>query len=199
METRSIRLTTDDREEDDDVAVRPGSVDDDLRPHAPMPVDVVAVFLALRPRLERLVANRAGSGVAADIVQDLYLRLPRIEATLTSEADARRYLLKMAVNASINHLQIEGRRAELLAGVTTLYQSAEPSPEDTVLTADELRGVQTALEELPEKCREMLFLSRVEGFTHAEIAARMGVSQSLVEKYLVKTLLHCKARLRSRA
>jgi DNA-directed RNA polymerase specialized sigma24 family protein len=41
----------------------------------------------------------------------------------------------------------------------------------------------------------MLFLSRVEGFTHAEIAEQMGVSQSLVEKYLIKAILHCRAQL----
>lgn len=199
METRSARRTVGDRTKEERATEHLAGTGFDALSDAASPVDVVAIFMAMRSRLERIVANRVGSGAAADIVQDLYLRLPRIDVVLATEQDARRYLLKMAVNASINHLQIEGRRAELLAGVTALYQFAEPSPEDAALTDDELRRVRAALDELPEKCREMLFLSRVEGFTHAEIAERMEVSQSLVEKYLVKTLLHCKARLRSRS
>jgi DNA-directed RNA polymerase specialized sigma24 family protein len=31
--------------------------------------------------------------------------------------------------------------------------------------------------------------------THAEIATRLGVSVSLVEKYMVRALLHCRTRL----
>ena len=38
-------------------------------------------------------------------------------------------------------------------------------------------------------------MSRMEGKTHAEIAAELGVSKSLVEKYAVRALLHCRARL----
>ncbi len=157
---------------------------------------LVDIFVALRPRLERIAANRVGcTDTAADLIQDLYLRLPRIADPLWTRLDAERYLIRMAINAALNHLKIEGRRGELLAGIAALYDATDRSPEDAVLTTDELRAVDAALRELPEKCREMLFMSRAEGLTHAEIAERLGVSQSLVEKYLVKAVLHCRARL----
>lgn len=35
-------------------------------------------------------------------------------------------------------------------------------------------------------------MSRVEGMTHAQIAEKLGVSRSLVEKYAVKAVLHCR-------
>lgn len=158
--------------------------------------ELVKAFIALRPQLERIVANRVACwATAADIVQDLYLRLPQIGERLTNADEARRYMIRMAVNASLNHLRLEGRRAELLAGISDLYDAGERTPEDAVLTTDALRVLDAALQGLPDKCREMLFLSRVEGMTHAEIAAHMGVSRSLVEKYLVKIMLHCRARL----
>lgn len=158
--------------------------------------ELAAVFFALRTQLERVVTNRVGCpATAADLVQDMYLRLPRIGERLANADEARRYLLKMAVNAALNHLRLEGRRGELLAGIGDLYDIPEPTPEEVVLAGDEIRVVDQALRELPEKCREMLYLSRVEGLTHAEIARQMGVSQSLVEKYLIKAILHCRARL----
>ena len=101
----------------------------------------------------------------------------------------------MAVNAAIDHLRVEHRRVELLAGVVDLFDAPDRSPEDEVLTEDRIGVVGLALDELPAKCREMLFLSRVQGLTHAEIAERMGVSKVLVEKYVARALLHCRARL----
>ncbi|MGQ0621084.1 MAG: RNA polymerase sigma factor [Panacagrimonas sp.] len=158
--------------------------------------DLIGVFLELRPKIERVVTRRVGNpAVAADLVQDMYLRLSRISERLASGDEARNYLLKMAVNASIDHLRIEGRRAELLAGAIDLFDQPERTPEETALAEDQLRGVDAALSELPSRCREILFLSRVEGLTHTEIAQQLGVSRSLVEKYVVKALLHCRARL----
>lgn len=134
---------------------------------------ITEVFLSIRSKLERVIASKVGDqAVAADLTQDLYLRLERVDARLANDDEAQRYLIRMAVNASIDHLRVEGRRLELLEGV-----------------------VDRALDELPEKCRQMLFLSRVEGLTHAEISAQMGVSKVLVEKYVARALLHCRARL----
>lgn len=157
---------------------------------------MLEIFLAVQPRLQRVVANRVGdSEVAADLVQEVYLRLPKIAAPLATPDEAQAYLLRMAINAALNHLKLEGRRAELLTGVTDLHEAAERSPEEVVLVADQVRVIDAALRELPEKCRQMLYMSRVEGMTHAEIACRLGVSRSLVEKYLIKAILHCRSQL----
>jgi RNA polymerase sigma-70 factor (ECF subfamily) len=37
---------------------------------------------------------------------------------------------------------------------------------------------------------------RVNGLSHTEVADRLGVSKSLVEKYLARLVQHCRARLR---
>lgn len=55
--------------------------------------------------------------------------------------------------------------------------------------------VESALSELPGKAREMLYLSRVAGLTHGEIAERLGVSKSLIEKYIARALAHCRLRM----
>lgn len=152
--------------------------------------------MAMRPKIERIIASRVGDrATAADLTQDLYLRLDRVSDQLADDGEARRYLARMAVNASIDHLKVEARRVELLAGVVDLFDSPDRSPEDVALTDDRIDVVGRALDELPGKCREMLFLSRVQGLTHGEIAERMGVSKVLVEKYVARALLHCRARL----
>lgn len=57
---------------------------------------------------------------------------------------------------------------------------------------DRLKRVQNALKELPDQCADVLYLSRIEGYSHAEIAGQLGISKSLVEKHIARALNHCR-------
>jgi RNA polymerase sigma factor (sigma-70 family) len=103
----------------------------------------------------------------------------------------------MAINAANDHIRIENRRIELLMGNIGLFENYQSGPHDTALTEEQMALVAKALCSLPEKCREVLYLSRVEGLTHSEIAERLCVSRSLVEKYAVRAILHCRTSLQT--
>jgi RNA polymerase sigma factor (sigma-70 family) len=161
--------------------------------------DLQSVFMEARADLERMLRRRLGSShAAADLTQDIYLRLRRITAPLPDRHQARAYLFRMAGNLVTDHVRVEGRRAELLAGNVVLFEGICDGPEHDALTRDQMRQVEDALSELPPRCKDVLYMSRMEGKTHAEIAAELGVSKSLVEKYAVRALLHCRARLNER-
>lgn len=52
-----------------------------------------------------------------------------------------------------------------------------------------------ALETLPPKCRTIYILHRLEGRTHTEIANDLGLSRSMIEKYMTRALRHIHAQL----
>jgi len=161
-------------------------------------IDILSVFVESRATLERLLTNRLRDRqTAQDLTQDLYFKLTRVADQFPSKDDARRYLIRMAVNAAMDHRRVEGRRSELLAGIVELFDEIQATPEELLGADDEVARVEEALKDLPPKCRDVLFMSRVEGLTHAEIAEKLGVSRSLVEKYAVRALLHCRLRLKS--
>lgn len=60
-------------------------------------------------------------------------------------------------------------------------------------------ALAAALEELPLKCRQIYVRHRLEGQTHIEIAREMGLSRSMVEKYMTRALRHLDKRLNSHA
>ena len=62
--------------------------------------------------------------------------------------------------------------------------------------ADELTR---ALEDLPPKCRQVYLWCRLEGWTHTEIAQEMGISRSMVEKYMTRSVRHINDRLQHHA
>jgi RNA polymerase sigma factor (sigma-70 family) len=50
-----------------------------------------------------------------------------------------------------------------------------------------------AVAALPKKCRQVFLLRKVHGLGHREIAERMGLSVSSVEKYLLRGIVDCRA------
>lgn len=155
---------------------------------------LLAVYLERRPALVRSFAARTGSRERAeDVVQDLYVRLQ----ALTEEAAAElqnpvAFLYRIGGNLVLDGVR-QGKRTaardkawteeggEIVGGVSIADQ---PSPEDAAWARLKLDQVSRALEDVAPKARQAFRLHRIDGLTHAQIAERLGVSASSVEKYL---------------
>ena len=158
--------------------------------------DLQSVFADVRTDLERMLRGRVRDPhLAADLTQDIYLRLRRITLPLPNRHEARLYLFQMARNLATDHQRVERRRTEILAGAVTLFEGVHASPEEESLVREEMNIVDAALDELPKHCRDVLYMSRLLGMSHGEIAAELGVSKSLVEKYVVRAMHHCREKL----
>lgn len=68
------------------------------------------------------------------------------------------------------------------------------SPERVLLGREALGRLQTGLLDLPERTREVFFLGRIERMPYAEIAERLGVSLSAINKHMAKALVFLVAR-----
>lgn len=157
--------------------------------------DIYRFFLNSRPQIQRFLHQRVRcQDTAADMVQDIYLRLMLLKPPPSSEIEVRAWLFTVASNLSIDHIRSQKRRTGLLdkylGDETDIDYSA--APEQIAEARDELQLVQSALAELPDQCAEILYLSRVEGLSHAEIARQLKISTSWVEKQLARALNHCR-------
>lgn len=171
----------------------PGSADQDgtngSRAH------FLKVFLSQRPQMEALVSRRVGCrATAADLVQDLFVRFWRRPLVQVEELNT--YLLRCASNIAIDHLRNEGTRARVSEACMSQPQDVIDDQPHAALQADnDLRHVEAALRGLPEKTRQIFLLNRIHGRKYAEIAKVMGLSQSAVEKHMMRALQACKASL----
>lgn len=158
--------------------------------------ELARIFVEIQPRLERVIRRRIGDPqMAQDLAQDLYLRFQRMAAQLPNEDEARRYLMRMATNAAIDHLRSEKCRMQLLVGVLNLFDGHAPDPAERTETHEQYRLLDQALAGLPPICGDILYLSRIEGLTHAEIGEKLGLSKSSIEKYVMRALKACRQRL----
>jgi RNA polymerase sigma-70 factor (ECF subfamily) len=58
-----------------------------------------------------------------------------------------------------------------------------------------LNQVVAALDELSPQCRRVFVMHKLEGLSHPEISARVGISRSTVEKHMGSALKHLIKRL----
>lgn len=144
--------------------------------------------------LVRFIAKRVRTVAdARDLAQEAYVRLLRMERKDLIQYP-RAYLYRIAANILY---EFELKRKADVAGLARWTEEQACTSESTYLEGDPaLRGrLEGVLGELSPKCRAVLILHRRDGMTYPEIAAQMGISASMVKKYLSQGLRHCRERL----
>lgn len=153
---------------------------------------LAARYAELRGKLERIVGSRDD---AADAMQETWLRLAAMgEAGAVHNPDA--YLLRMAANIATdqyrrdNVLLVRGELSELVHLVDEVGD-----PERIASARSDVRALSLVLGRMPARRRAILVAARVEGQLNGEIAERLHVSVSTVEKELRAALEYCKKHL----
>lgn len=160
--------------------------------------ELLAVYLDRRPALVRFFTTRTGSqDRAEDIVQDIYVRLQSMSDEAAAGVQSPLpFLYRIGGNLMLDAIR-GGRRATERdkawtdasgAAVDGIAVVDAPSPEDAAWARLKLDQVAAALADVPPKAREAFRLHKIDGLTHAEVAARMGVSRSSAEKYVANVL-----------
>ncbi len=127
---------------------------------------------------------------AADITQDTFMRLLRSPENSPIE-EPRAYLATVARRLSSNLYRRRALEQAYLEALALLPEQAHPSPEDIHLVREALGQIDRLLDGLQPRMRQILLMHRLEGLTQPEIAERLGVSLSTVERDLRFAFLHC--------
>ncbi|MEZ6023337.1 MAG: sigma-70 family RNA polymerase sigma factor [Hyphomonadaceae bacterium] len=152
-----------------------------------------------RQPLIRYFARRGvPAATCEDLAQETFARVFALgdkQHILNLEA----YLFQVASSVFADHLR--RRRVRHEAAHVPLDQAA---PEIEVLTPERvLEGreaiarVVAALSELKPKTREIFLLNRMDGLSYTQIAVRLGLSTSAVEKQMIKALAHLNKRMKA--
>ncbi|MFN3703580.1 RNA polymerase sigma factor [Thermomonas sp.] len=122
-----------------------------------------------------------------DLRQELYARL------YEAGAKARPAQPKAFLFASARHLMTDRLRRGKVVSIEPMGDF-EPShvlvddvsPERWCGGRQALRRLADALDRLPDRCREVVWLRRVEELSQKDVASRLGISEKTVEKHIAK-------------
>jgi RNA polymerase sigma factor (sigma-70 family) len=143
------------------------------------------LFASLYPRLRRFAAVVAPEEVDPDdIVQDALERTLRLHS-LTTLDDPRAYLSRVILNLASNQRRGFARARNATARLQVDEASPPTYPSDIA-----------ELMRLPAQQRAILFLAEVEGFTQAEIATQLKMTEAAVSKASQRARRRLSAELR---
>jgi RNA polymerase sigma-70 factor (ECF subfamily) len=118
-----------------------------------------------------------------DTVQDAYLRLAQL-ASVDHIQNPRAYFFSAARSAMVSRIRRERIvRIDILTGIEALaIEDMTPGPDRQVSGRQELERVRQMVEALPERCREIFKLRRIERLSQREIATRLGLPETVIEQ-----------------
>src|SRR6476659_5303125 len=143
------------------------------------------------PALRAWLRRRRLEGLEIDdVIQETYTRLIAADS-VAHIRDAKSYAFQIAGSVVVDHL----RRLKVVsfASVSDLDQfdmpSDEPSPERQVIDREELHRLAAFIAALPARVRDVFTLRRVYGLSQREVAQRLGLAESTVEKHMARGFL----------
>lgn len=162
--------------------------------------NVSTTFVAHNAFLKKFVARYfSNQQDIEDVVQEAYLRAYAAERERDIE-QPKAFLFRIAKNVALTKLTKKSRQiTDYLEEATAAAVVETAAPADQEASAHELLGLYCdAVVAMPDKCREVFCLRKINGLSHKEIAARMSLSVSSVEKYLRQGILACDAYIDDR-
>ena len=122
---------------------------------------------------------------AEDLVQETFIEIMRSIARFRGEAALGSWIRRIAVSKALMHLRSAWTaRGQALADDWHEVTAGDAGSHGVPSQPDMALDLDSALANLPETSRAVVWLHDVEGFTHKEIAAMMGKTESFSKSQL---------------
>lgn len=133
--------------------------------------------------------------VAEGLVQEIFVNIWRGRQTWNPRGTLKAYLYGAARNHSLKYLRRRRTTRRIKDELSRWAAVSEEGPDADVEYEEFSRAVRRAIEQLPERRRQVFKLSREQGLTYAEIAAVMDISVNTVENQMVRAMKSLRSRL----
>ena len=149
-------------------------------------------FAILFDRYKKRVYNSAlvflkNAGAAEEIVQEVFLRLWQKRKELPDIGYLNSFIKTMAYNLMVDQF----RRANLEKDYKQSLPPGDPMIEDTdhkVRDYESVRLLQSAIDALPVRQKQVYELARIKGFSQEEIASQLSISKNTVKVHMSAAL-----------
>ena len=124
--------------------------------------------------------------LAKDVVQEVFFEMWKKREALVIQSSLSGYLKRAVINRSIN--QIRSRKKMVSEDHLQQLHNNQSSITEELETEHLNEVLQKALDGLPERCRLVFVMRRMEDMSHKEIAEKLNISTKTVENQITKAL-----------
>ena len=116
-----------------------------------------------------------------DIVQELFVKLWANRKKLEIQSSLSGYLFKTAKNMALNYIRNENNRKVIIDKLELQWEfTTEKTLEDTEF----INALKKCIEELPERCKNVLVLQHLDGYKQKEIADKLNITVKTVKNQM---------------
>lgn len=135
---------------------------------------------------------------AEDIIQESFIILFH-EVKQQHIENPRAFLFRVAKNLAFDHLKHKKVTDNYAQAQYPILESTieAPSIEQTMADHEDIECMKQVINELPPRCRDTFILNKLHEMSYSEVAQHVGISESGVEKHIMKGLKHCRNRLKN--
>jgi RNA polymerase sigma-70 factor (ECF subfamily) len=132
---------------------------------------------------------------AEELTQEVFIRLlrrPDVEAIDNIEG----FVFITAANLLKDHYRSRARRRETHSINGLDFASPAQNPAEEAEGREEIGVLLSAIGALPPKCKAVFVMHRFDEVPHTEIARRLGITVSMVEKHIAAAMKHLRKQLK---
>lgn len=134
--------------------------------------------------------------LAEEIVQDIFVNLFVRRESLNITSSFEGYLKNALKYKVFDLFRSQSTHEKYINEVLKSVNNKSITPEEALQVKELKEKIDRTTQKMPEKCREVFILSRVEHLPNKLIAEKMGISVSTVEKHISKAMRIIKADFR---
>ncbi|MEP1489448.1 MAG: sigma-70 family RNA polymerase sigma factor [Algibacter sp.] len=120
-----------------------------------------------------------------DIVQNVFLKTWEFRKKLNSSHSIKSFLYKSVYNEFVNRYH-KNKSTSTLDRIFIENLNNVIDPQNDAILKEKISFVNSEIEKLPSKCKQVFILSKKEGLSNIEIANYLGVTVKSVEKHITK-------------
>jgi len=136
--------------------------------------------------------------ISEDITQETFLRVWKSRSTLKPNKSFFSLIAKISSNLCYDHFRHQEVRKRHEPTIINQSQSQYNSPEQEMISDTLQKSIEKIVNNhLPEKCRKVFILSRIEKLPNNEIAQTLDISVRTVENQIYRALKILKKNLKN--
>jgi RNA polymerase sigma-70 factor (family 1) len=121
---------------------------------------------------------------AADVIQDLFIKLWEKRAELSPVVNVEGFLFKSLKHAVLNYLQSTKIRDKHLDAFCKVYSETDNLTMDGIYQKELMELIKNSSESLPIRMKEIFLMNRFEHKTVSEIAKELNLSEQTVRNQI---------------
>ena len=124
-----------------------------------------------------------------EVVSDVFFEVWKNRRTLAGIENMNAWIQTITYRKALSYLRKEKGKADLLLDdIGDFIFAPIQSPDEAMISREEMEKRNNAIQQLPPKCKHVLFLAKIEGLPYTDIAALLDISVKTINNHIAFAL-----------